>query len=114
MSTKFGTNVSNRMLLNAAKFRGYSLYRFWVIKGKPTGGKMSIFRVSTYKIYVPCMQKTVAFSQDAVGVGREPESNTLKFILKGFVKKFTILTILLKLSILLYSISLFENRRKFV
>ena len=38
MDTKFGTNVSNRMLLNAAKFQGYSFYRFWVFKGKPTGG----------------------------------------------------------------------------
>ena len=37
MDTKFGMNVSNRMLLNAAKFQGYSSYRFWVIKGKPTG-----------------------------------------------------------------------------
>ena len=36
MDTKFGTNVSNRMLLNAANFQGYSFYRFWVIKGKPT------------------------------------------------------------------------------
>ena len=36
--TKCGTNVSNRMLLNAAKFQGYNFYRFWVIKGKPTGG----------------------------------------------------------------------------
>ena len=26
------------MLLNAAKFQGFSLYHFWVIKGKPTGG----------------------------------------------------------------------------
>ena len=38
MDTKFGTNVSNRMLLNAAKFQGYSFYRFWVIKGKSTRG----------------------------------------------------------------------------
>ena len=38
MDTKFGTNVTNRMLRNAAKFQGYSFYRFWVIKGKPTGG----------------------------------------------------------------------------
>ena len=36
METKFGTSVSSRMLLNAAKFQGYSFYRFWVIKGKPT------------------------------------------------------------------------------
>ena len=37
MDTKFGTNISNRMLLNAAKFQCYSFYRFWVIKRKPTG-----------------------------------------------------------------------------
>ena len=37
MDTNFGTNVSNRTLLNAAKFQGCSFYRFWVIKGKPTG-----------------------------------------------------------------------------
>ena len=44
MHAKFGTNVSNRILLNAAKFQGYSFYRFWV-KGKPTvggwGGKIT-------------------------------------------------------------------------
>ena len=37
MDTKFGMNVSHRMLLNAAKFQDYSFYRFWVIKGNPTG-----------------------------------------------------------------------------
>ena len=31
MDTKFGTNVSNRMLLNAAKFQGYSFHCFWVL-----------------------------------------------------------------------------------
>ena len=36
--TKFGTNVTNEMLLNAAKCWGYSFYRFWVIKVKPIGG----------------------------------------------------------------------------
>ena len=25
------------MLINAAKFQGYSFYRFWVIEEKPTG-----------------------------------------------------------------------------
>ena len=35
--TKCGTNVSIKMLLNAAKFQSYSFDRFWVIKGKPTG-----------------------------------------------------------------------------
>ena len=41
MDTKFDTNVSNRRLLNAAKFQGYNFYHFWVIKGKPTGGKIT-------------------------------------------------------------------------
>ena len=35
--TKFDMNVSNKILLNAAKWQGYSFYRFWVTKGKPTG-----------------------------------------------------------------------------
>ena len=35
--TKFGMNISNKILLNAAKCQGYTFYRFWVIKGKPTG-----------------------------------------------------------------------------
>ena len=34
--TKFGTNVSNKMLLNAGKYQGYRFYHFWVSKGKPT------------------------------------------------------------------------------
>ena len=37
MVTKFGTNVSDKILLNAAKSQGYSFYRSWVIKGKQTG-----------------------------------------------------------------------------
>ena len=39
---KLGTDVSNKMLLNAAKCQGYSFYRFWVIKGKPTGGRVKL------------------------------------------------------------------------
>ena len=35
--TKFDTNVSNKMLLNGAKFQGHSFYHFWVIKRKLTG-----------------------------------------------------------------------------
>ena len=38
--TKFGRIVSNKMLLNTAKCKRYSFHRFWVIKGKPTGGKI--------------------------------------------------------------------------
>ena len=36
-NTKFGTNVSIKMLLNVAKCQGCRINRFWVIKGKPTG-----------------------------------------------------------------------------
>ena len=38
-NTKFGRNVSNKILLNAPKCKGYGFYHFWVIKGKPTGGR---------------------------------------------------------------------------
>ena len=36
--TKFGTDASNEMLLNAAKCQDYSFYRFWVLKGRPKRG----------------------------------------------------------------------------
>ena len=36
--TKFGTNVSCKKLLNAAKRQGYSIYPFWIMKEKQTGG----------------------------------------------------------------------------
>ena len=36
---KLGTDASNKMWLNTTKFQGYSIYCFWVIKGKPTGGR---------------------------------------------------------------------------
>ena len=34
--TKVAQNISNEMSLNAAKWQGYSFYRFWVIKWKAT------------------------------------------------------------------------------
>ena len=40
--TKFGKNVSNTMLQKVAKCQSYSFYRFWVIKGKPTGGGVKL------------------------------------------------------------------------
>ena len=36
--TKFGTDVSDEMLLNTAKSQVYNFYCFWVIKGEPTMG----------------------------------------------------------------------------
>ena len=41
LDTKFCRNVSNKILLNPAKFQSYRSYRFWVIKGKLTGGKIT-------------------------------------------------------------------------
>ena len=42
MGTTFDKNVSNRMLLNAAKFQGYSFYCSWVIKGNQLGGGVKL------------------------------------------------------------------------
>ena len=46
-NTKFGTNASNKILVNVVKCQGYSFDRFWGIKGKPTrgggmGGKITV------------------------------------------------------------------------
>ena len=41
-NSKSGTNVSYEMLLNSAKCQRYSFYRFWVVKGKPTGGERGV------------------------------------------------------------------------
>ena len=46
--TKFGTIVWNKILLNAAKCQGYSLYRFWVIKEKPTGGQEGVILLYSF------------------------------------------------------------------
>ena len=61
-NTKFGTNVSSKMLFNDEKCQVNSFCGFWVIKGKPTGGKITpippprlrlidIFRFFTYLLY---------------------------------------------------------------
>ena len=44
--TKFSMNVSNIMLLNAAKCQCYSFLRFWVIKTKSTGGRGKFIPIS--------------------------------------------------------------------
>ena len=53
--TKFGMNVYIEMLLNVAKSQGYSFYRFWVIKGKPTVTVGSGLRLR------PCPAKPIYF-----------------------------------------------------
>ena len=49
--TKFGTNVSNEMLLNVAKYQDYSFYRFWIIKGKHAMGEGSNYRATMLTIF---------------------------------------------------------------
>ena len=39
-TNKFGTNVSNKILLNSIKCQDYNFDRFWVIKWKPIGGRV--------------------------------------------------------------------------
>ena len=48
--TKFGINVSNEMLLNTAKYQGYSFYRSWVIKRKATGGGVKLHPQSQIRV----------------------------------------------------------------
>ena len=50
--TKYGTNTSNKTLVNAAKCQDYSFYHFWVIKGKPTGGDPPPHSTPTTQIQV--------------------------------------------------------------
>ena len=46
MDIKFSRNISDEKVLNAEKCQNYSFYRSWVIKGKPTGGKITIPQTS--------------------------------------------------------------------
>ena len=52
--TKFDTNISNEMLLNAAKCQGSTFYCFCVIKGKPTDGGES--KITPTQIRVKYLQ----------------------------------------------------------
>ena len=61
MDTKFGTNVSNRILLKVAKFQGYRFYRFWVIKEKPTEGGGGKIIPSPHSDYHVLCRKLVCF-----------------------------------------------------
>ena len=51
--TKFGTDLSNEMLLNATKCQGYRLYRFSILRknqqwGKNTGLKLTIETIEEF------------------------------------------------------------------
>ena len=86
MDAKFGINVSNRMFVNVAKFQGYSFYRFWVIKEKPTGGKINSLpplqirvKWSSFRLLIVC-----GFSQNVLKISLKMSS---KFIWNIFVRK---------------------------
>ena len=55
--TKFVTNVSNKMILNAAKCQGYSFYRFCVINGKSTGRRRGGGKITPTEIRVKFYHK---------------------------------------------------------
>ena len=63
MDTKFGTNVSNKTLLNAAKFQSYSSYIFGVIKGKPTRGVDKIPPSPQPKLLNKCFDRFSRFTK---------------------------------------------------
>ena len=68
MDAKFGVNVSNKTLLNAAKFQGYSFYRFWVIKEKPTGMEGELGAIAIHILPIISSRKsnqTMKFDQVA-------------------------------------------------
>ena len=46
--TRFGTDVSNELILRAAKCQGYGFYHFWVIKGKISPHHSLQIRVKLY------------------------------------------------------------------
>ena len=49
--TKFVTNVSNEMLQNVAKCKGYSFPRFQVVKGNPAKGGVRLkWTITTYYV----------------------------------------------------------------
>ena len=58
--TKFGTNVSNKILLNDAKCQGSSFYRFYV-KGNPTVG-VKLLPPHSAQIKVKILQKSMECS----------------------------------------------------
>ena len=66
MDTKFATNISNKILLHTAKFQGYNSYRFWVIKGKPTGAKIK----PPTQARVKCEIFDILFSYEDEDIGR--------------------------------------------
>ena len=65
-NTKFGKNVANKMLLNVAKCQGYNFYHFWVIKEKPTGGKMTLPPPSILGYFLTLCMKELKSEQSSL------------------------------------------------
>ena len=68
--TKFGTNISSKMLLNAAKCQGYRFYHFWVIKGKPKNYPPIQIRVKVEMHLDTCVSINI-FRKGSVGLFQE-------------------------------------------
>ena len=91
--TKFGMNVFNEMLLNAAKYQGYNFYCFWVIKGKPTGAGLGggldpptqITKVANYE--EARVKLTNAQLNKLKSVGKKKTGTTIRITKKTFKMK---------------------------
>ena len=61
----FGTNVSNKILLNSAKCQGYSFYHFRVIKEKTIGDGGKINSPEPPRLGLRDIQRSMSMSLDA-------------------------------------------------
>ena len=68
------SEVSNDILLNAAKFQGYSLYRFWFIMRKPAVGRGATITPT----HTPILWLSGKFSQKLVDHAKQSATGALK------------------------------------
>ena len=74
-NTKFDTNISNKKIMNFAKYHGYSFYCFRVVKGKPrTGVKLPPTQVKTnlfkffYEVLVFCFLQILSIQKKFINI----------------------------------------------
>ena len=90
-NTKFGAKfVSNKMLLNAAKYHSYSFWRFWVIKEKPIvrvggGGQEKSIKRKVKKLY---LSKKIIWTESRTKGCRQFQKMKQKRFLYGKTPKF--------------------------
>ena len=83
-NTKFGTKVSNLMLLNAAKYHGYSFYHFWVIKGKLTRDEVKLPPPLILQPWLGLKKCLLCFHLFLRRARKNNTAQNRKFSIKGF------------------------------